>query len=362
MDKELAENTKQIDSSRRLSTLALHVLFVGIIFVLPEALLRVAIPDRTLEITWPMYAKSFITLAVFYLNYFLVIPHTLNGPRGSRWKFLMWNFVIIVAGATLIYIVYRWLYSGPRPRNWQTSALAAFSYIIRDTIVLVLAISLAVALRVSRRWLDLEQRHQHLMAVRRQSELDSLRSQLNPHFLFNTLNTIYALVEISPRQAQEAIHRMSSLLRYVVYDNPRVVPLGHEIDFVTNYVELMRLRLGNRPVELSIVRSEDDGVEIAPLLFITLIENAFKHGNATDPSNPIKISIVSDGHEITCSTENFVAPENKNVNSGGVGLVNLRRRIELLYGRKALLTTELSAEGIYYASLTVDTHTNPLLP
>lgn len=352
MIEDIINSSSRINRRKKTASLALHALFIGIIFVLPEALLRVAIPDRTLDITWPMYAKSFITIAVFYLNYFIIIPSALKNDSRLRWKFFLWNFLTVVIGAVAIWYIYNVIYTGPR-RYAHSSSLASMSYILRDSIILVLAISLAVALRVSQRWLDLEERHQRLISVRRQSELDSLRSQLNPHFLFNTLNTIYALIEINPEHAQKAIHDLSALLRYVVYDNPRVVPLDREIEFVKNYVELRRLRMGERPVELVVERRNDSHSEIAPLLFVTLVENAFKHGNTTDTTLPISIRITSDGEDISCSTKNFTDNHLSEDSNKGVGLNNLKRRIELLYGDGASLETSLNADGTYSATLRI---------
>lgn len=325
-------DTAKIDDRRRITTLVLHALFIGIIFVLPEALLRVAIPDRTLDITWPMYAKSGITIAVFYINYFLIIPRTLFGKRTRRIQFIIWNIALVAAASFAVWAIYRLLYHGPHRFALQQSSLAAISYIIRDAIMLILAVALAFALRVSQRWFDLRQHHRSLLAMRQQVELASLRSQLNPHFLFNILNTIYVLIEVSPADAQRAVHRLSALLRYVIYENPRVVALDREIDFVTNYVELMRLRMPDRPVELDIRRADDLNTRVAPLIFVAQVENAFKHGNTPDQSEPIRITIRSDNNTIECATENSFVESHSGDDSHGIGLANLRRRIELLYG------------------------------
>lgn len=322
---------------RHFPTLAIHILFIGIIFVLPEALLRFAIPSRTLEITWPMYAKSAITIGVFYLNFFLIIPKTLIAKK-RNWSFIFLNILVILVGAFAIWFVYRCLYQGPH-RN-IASPLASMSYILRDSIMLLMAVSLAVAIRLSKRWIELESNNQKMMAARRQSEIESLRSQLNPHFLFNTLNSIYALISVSTEEAQKAVHELSMLLRYVVYENPRFVPLDREVEFVTNYVELMRLRMSDRKVELFVDRHDDGSLMIAPLLFVTLVENAFKHGNTSDTSLPIFISIKSRDNSLICATSNHI---DRDVDTSadplekGVGLSNLRRRIELLYGSNASL-------------------------
>ena len=142
----------RLDDRQKLLTLSLHALFICIIFIIPEALLRAAIPNRTLEITWPMYAKSVITLGVFYLNYFIVIPRTLHRDSNRRWEFLAWNVVIVMAATFLIWLFYNMVYNGPRPyradMSPQQSHLAWASYIIRDAVMLILAIALAVALMI----------------------------------------------------------------------------------------------------------------------------------------------------------------------------------------------------------------------
>ena len=297
-----------------------------------------------------MYAKSGITIAVFYLNYFILIPYTLVRNH-QRWKFLGWNVLVVLGADVMIWFIFRVL---SHPHN-HTASLAWLSYIFRDTIMIILAISLAVALKLSGRWREVEEKHRKLLAVRNQSELDSLRSHLNPHFLFNTLNTIYALIAVSPEKAQNAVHKLSALLRYVVYENPRKVLVDNEVQFVENYVELMRMRMGNRPVELVVDRHGDESTEIAPLIFVTLVENAFKHGNTSNNMHPIKVMIKSDGTSLMCSTENYTDESNMAENgNGGVGLVNLRRRLELLYGSRARLSSSLSANGLYCATLTIE--------
>ncbi len=115
---------------------------------------------------------------------------------------------------------------------------------------------------------------------RTEAELKNLRNQLNPHFLLNTLNNIYALIAFDTDKAQQAVQELSKLLRYVLYDNQQTyVPLGKETDFIRNYIELMRIRLSsNVQMTTQIDILPDSQTLIAPLIFISLIENAFKHG------------------------------------------------------------------------------------
>ena len=342
---------------RRLLSPAVHLLFIGIIFFLPEVLMRIAFSWQG-NMPWTVYAKSGVMVAVFYLNYFLIIPRTI-GKGNHWWRFIAVNILLVILAALVMYQINKlgWHHHGRGRRHlnqdeWH-QLLAAASFILRDATSLVLIVSLAALLRLSDKWIDIERRQRALHASQRESELENLRSQLNPHFLFNTLNSIYALIAVSPDEAQKAVHELSGLLRYVVYENPDKVPVGREIDFVKNYVELMRLRMGSRPVVLKVDQQADPAV--APLLFVTLVENAFKHGNTACPSDPIEISIVADGSHVVCSTVNhFDASTCKDRGVGGVGLNNLRRRLELLYGKDAELSMSCDdTSGICRVNLSI---------
>ena len=179
--------------------------------------------------------------------------------------------------------------------------------------------------------------------ARSEAELQNLKSQLNPHFLFNTLNNIYSLIAIDPDRAQFAVHDLSRLLRHVLYeDNQKFVSLDHELNFMKSYIELMSLRLSGN-VELKVDLPDDGkGVLVAPLLFITLIENAFKHG--VSPTEPSFIHIRFSWLEnsgICCYIENSYFPKKEIDRSGsGIGLENLKKRLDLLYPGKYDLRTE----------------------
>ncbi len=317
-----------IFSRRRAVGMLTHIIFIVIICILPEMLMRMSFPHRYGGMPWWWYVKSAIMVGVFYINYFLIFDNTLMRRR-RWWTFFVWNILLILAASLLMHYMWQLGVGSHRaPRHgatlsqWQ-QLLATSSFIMRDSVMLILIVSLSVAVKMSTRWLDLEHRQQQLIASQRESELENLRSQLNPHFLFNTLNSIYALIEISPREAQQAIHELSKMLRYVVYDNPEKVELTREIDFIENYIALMRLRMGNRPIEVEISNTAPATATIAPLLSVALIENAFKHGNTSEPTNPIKISIAADDQKIDFRTENSVDASLHLDGNSGVGLSNL---------------------------------------
>ncbi|MCM1066028.1 MAG: sensor histidine kinase [Muribaculaceae bacterium] len=348
--------------SRHIFTAVSHLLFIIIIFILPELVMAFAMPHRHFAFYPGFYLKTLIFIAAFYINYFLIIDSTIgrSGARHGIVRFMLWNLLILAAGMTLDYFISRYGFPPKRGSGHEELTLLAkifkrAPFLIRDAVMLILTIGLAVALRLSAKWKDIDRSRQEMLASQRATELDSLKSQLNPHFLFNSLNTIYALVDISPDDAKSAVHRLSGLLRYMLYEDMRNVRLRREADFIENYVALMRLRLSNRPVTVDIDLNGHDDVEVPPLLFIPLIENAFKYGNTAPGTEPIAISLKADKGEITCCTSNSYAEADRDTGerrSSGIGLANLRRRLQLIYGSASLLRTE-ARDGIYRASLTI---------
>ena len=183
--------------------------------------------------------------------------------------------------------------------------------------------------------------------------MQNLKSQLNPHFLFNTLNNIYSLIAIDAERAQYAVHDLSRLLRHVLYENKQLfVPLEGEVAFMRSYIELMSLRLPGK-VDLQVDLPEAGSqVMVAPLLFISLIENAFKHGVSPTEHSFIHISlqvIPSPKETVVCRIENSNYPKHDNDRSGsGIGLPNLRKRLDLLYAGKYEFRT--GVEGDRYVA------------
>ncbi|WP_276479801.1 sensor histidine kinase [Paraflavitalea pollutisoli] len=177
--------------------------------------------------------------------------------------------------------------------------------------------------------------HQHqlhqknLMLINKQTELSFLRSQVNPHFLFNSLNNIYSLVYHKSDQSLTAIAKLSDLLRYMLYDSNELVPLQKELDYIHKYMELQQLRFDyTLPATLEL--SGNPGkASIPPLLLIPFVENAFKHGDVRKGST-IRMRLHVDDQVIRFGISNHIGVQQKDA-GGGIGLENVRRRLELLY-------------------------------
>jgi LytS/YehU family sensor histidine kinase len=187
-----------------------------------------------------------------------------------------------------------------------------------------------------------------------ENELTMLKSQLNPHFLFNTLNNISSLVKIDGDAAQESIGQLSDLLRYTLYfsDKPEM-PLDGEIEFMNNYIDLMRLRC-NELTDIKVdMQNADPGIEIAPMLFISLIENAFKHGVNSRKKSFVDLALRVEQGTITFTVKNslFPKPDTDRIGSG-IGISNTKHRLDLVYpGRYEYIHEERG--DIYFAQIII---------
>ena len=346
---------------RNPATVLAHTLFIVILFVLPELMVGIAFPHRSALTFYPgFYLKAFFFLAVFYTNYFWLVDRSLGRTKPRILKFVAINFVLVLLALSLYHLLGALFVEMPRhPRwdrldQWQHLARRA-SWMTRDAVMMILVIGLAAAMRLSTRLADVQLQKQKLISAQNAIELDSLRRQLNPHFLFNTLNTIYALIDIDSDTAKEAVHKLSGMLRQMLYENEPAVALSREAELLTNYTELMRLRMGSGEKNLEVVIDIDSGkdAEVPSLLFIPLIENAFKYGLQARPQHPIRIRLAVESGRIVCTTSNgFDSGKRHGDGGGGIGLANMRRRLSLIYGNTASLGTRV-ADGVFEARLSI---------
>ena len=215
-------------------------------------------------------------------------------------------------------------------------------FIMGKILPLMLMIGMAIAIKAIYRLNKAEREVKELERSRTEAELKNLRNQLNPHFLFNTLNNIYALIDISPDKARLSILQLSDMMRHVLYnDKSRYIQLSKELRFIEDYVSLMKLRM-NDNLEITVDLPKDsEGVMVAPLMFISLVENAFKHGVSTTKPSFLTIDIKLNEQGIICKVENSYFPKGKEDNSGsGIGISNLRKRLDLIYGSDYVYNTE----------------------
>ena len=280
-------------------------------------------------------ARMILPLFILYgLNYYYLVPKFLYGGK-AKWFFII-NIVLIL-GWNLFHYIPRGPIEFPeevvqqfgRRNMWAFLVGAIIGSLFLQVLMILLAVGIRHIMRANETQMQLEEERRKTA----EAELTWLKHQLNPHFLFNTLNNISSLTQINPDKAQESIGQLSDLLRYALYDSEsEKVQLSSEIEFMDNYIDLMALRCN----ELTTVEKEMEApsrpVEVAPLLFISLVENAFKHGiNARYPSF-VRVSMKMEGDDLVfvCDNSRFEKQGTDRIGSG-IGLENMKRRLELLY-------------------------------
>ena len=284
-------------------------------------------------------------LAVYFVNFYIFGPYLFF--KRKYWLFAVCNLLLIM-GVNYGFFYGYFMMKEHVPHMNGNALLgffsAAFMFFLLNFVMVAVAIGLRHFIRV-------RQIRQQLMEEKQknaEAELAWLKNQINPHFLFNTLNNISSLTQIDADAAQDAIAQLSDLLRYAMYEtNKPLVAIGGEVDFMRNYIELMRLRCNDRTQVDYRFDTGDGHALVAPLLFISLIENAFKHGTSTNRPSSISVRMELADNVLTFTCDNTNFPKSDADRSGsGIGLENTRRRLELMYPDR--YTWEQTVEGDIY--------------
>lgn len=204
--------------------------------------------------------------------------------------------------------------------------------------IFLMIIALSTAMKIMEQWRMTEKRAIQAESDKASAELSFLKAQINPHFLFNTLNNIYTLTLMKDDYAPDSILKLSNIMRYVTDDaTADFVPLQQEIDCINDYIELQRLRIGEKTrVDVEISGDIDDK-KIPPLILMTFIENVFKYGVSKHYQSNIAIKLTADNTGITFFCQNSIFPEKNEKRRAGIGLKNTRQRLEYLYPNKHIL-------------------------
>ncbi len=345
----------EIQSGDRRLPVFIHIIAWGMLLFLPF-LFSSGQENRIDFYRFAVYAMvPVVLMAVFYLNYFILTEHLLFKRRTVL--FILTNGLVMVGS---VWFLFYWHQatggsSGPVTENGiPIPPPPRRFFLLRNFFFSVLTAGLAVTVKITQLWFRIEKEKREIEVARAEAELRNLKNQLNPHFLFNTLNNIYSLVAIDPDKAQHAIERLSRLLRHVLYDETQErVPLAKELEFTRNYTELMSLRLSPKTVVEVDIDADHAGLMIAPLLFITLVENAFKHGASDRHEGFIRIRIsIPRPRTVECRVENSVGKNPVESNRTGIGIENLKKRLRLIYPDRHEYSYG-EKEGIYSAVLSI---------
>ncbi len=221
-------------------------------------------------------------------------------------------------------------------------------------LLLLITLALDMGLRIAVTWIITEQKQAAINREQIATQLQNLQSQVSPHFFMNTLNNIHALVDIDSKRAKETIIELSELMDYLLYgsSNQEYISLQREIDFISSYINLMRLRF-SKHVRITFTTGDNlPSVKIPPLLFLNFIENAFKYGVDYEHDSFIKIHLDANMRCVKMTALNSNHSKSHKKARRGSGINNSRQRLDLLYGEGYNLEI-VDKESIYYVTLTI---------
>lgn len=300
-----------------------YILFYLVMTVIPRGEIFVALQEST-----PLFCINFVWAAViFYVSYYCLI-HYFEKSQLVKYLILSIALSIMVSAAFLVFI--ELLFYDIKPFDYHVFLPPMVgSFIIAQCGCLVGGFE---------KWFCNIQIKSEIENNNLKNELELLKSQVNPHFLFNTLNNIDSLISKSPKDASRVLITLSEMLRYMIYETKTdTVPLQKEIDYLTRYIQLQQLRFKNNDyIRFSFPSSDISNIQVAPMLFISFVENAFKHSCYSEPMPVIDTSIRIDGKILKFTCINYFDAESLSAsdNQSGVGLENVKRRLILLYPGK----------------------------
>ncbi|MEL6864084.1 MAG: histidine kinase [Bacteroidota bacterium] len=288
---------------------------------------------------------------VVYFNLFYLIPNYLTEK-----KFLMYCLALIatVIIVTPIKVMFFWLWYYYFPETQERLVHNQNWYFISSFIIA----GGSTVFKIISDWARYQRDRKELQTQTMQSELKFLKSQINPHFLFNTLNNLYALTLKKSDKAPEIVIKLSEMMRYMLYEcNEKRVLLSKEVNYIRNYLDLERLRQGKNVEIEFVVTGEVTTQKIAPLMFIPFLENSFKHGlNNLISKGFVHIKLNVERRNVHFYIENSKAerlPLQTHRRSGGIGLVNVRRRLNLIYPNQYILNIT-DKPNTYAIDLSID--------
>lgn len=303
-------------------------------------------PDLPLNILLGTLVFNFFLIAFFYINHYLLFDKFVVTRKYGRY------LAIISAAFVIIFcvsVVYKRMFFSTVPAVIKP---ITFREIVRDLTWYLLLLLISLGLKFLAQWQQAEKRASEIENEHLRTELSFLHAQINPHFLFNSLNTIYSLALKKSDAAPVAIMKLSNLLRYVVDEATMYnVPLEQEVNYLNNYIELQKLRSTSTLNVHFKVEGDISSSTIAPMLLLPFVENAFKYGISNHEASPIDISVIrQNGHiEFGVKNKKFIQTEQ---HSTGIGIANVQRRLELLYHGKHELHIDDNSET-YSINLTL---------
>jgi len=313
------------------------------------------------------YSIKFLFYVIFqalgvYFNLYYLMPKFLE--KGKYVQYIVYLLATIVCTAALIvpgYYTSAFL-SGKSFEDLYQRDPGDYLYFFKINTLpsSVASMTLGMSVKLTRNWIHTKKRQQLLEKEKLETELKFLKSQFNPHFLFNSINSIFVLIHKNPDMASESLAKFSDLLRYQLYEcNEAQIPLSQELTYIENFIELEKLRQEhNIALNIEIEQQHAGNLSIAPFILMPFIENAFKHvSKRKDEPNWISMQLHFDKQEFHFDISNSVSAQynssNEPMHYKGIGLKNVQRRLDLLYPQKHALTIQQTDE-VFKVTLHLD--------
>mgnify|MGYP005813913551 CR=1 FL=1 len=293
---------------------------------------------------------ALVQIPAVYVTLYVLMPKLLFKGRYS--EFFLWLILLIICFATLSWFEYLFF---QHPFFWPDDPFDTpvfnLGKILKAVNTIYPIVAIAVVFKWFKYWYKEQKKNQQLVEDKLEAELKFLKSQIHPHFLFNTLNNLYALTLKQSKDAPEVVLKLSDLLNYMLYEcNADKVPLSKEIALVKDYIELEKIRYGERLNINMTVNNENGDESVAPLMILPFVENAFKHGASEEIEDSwisIDLSLKHKGLtlKVENSKSNNAESEDRFAYKEGIGLKNVKRRLEILYPEKHELNIHESSDS-----------------
>lgn len=348
----------------RIITVILHIVAWTVIFFIPPVFVFSGTGQQALYYQLRTINGPLTLALIFYANYLYLCPRLLEKKNLSPQRFVILNLLIYLLGVGMMDVMHQVVDSCFRPdipppcvkpglTPWQMVILKT-----RDVMLYFFITVLAVLVHTSIKWQEAELAREKAERENADANLRILRLQVSPHFLLNTLNNIYALIDINTEKAKETVQNLSRLLSHILYSEDKLFTSLHtEVDFIKNYIELMKIRYSDK-LEMSVNLDSpvDHKIQFVNLVAITLIENAFKHGVVPNCKCRVDVSLTVDPETgvITFRTLNTNHPKSPSDLSGhGLGLKQVQARLELAYPGCYTWEKGLDENGYYVSTITI---------
>lgn len=356
---------KSISLPDKKIALILHAIALILVIIIPLYLNSV-FGETDSHRLYQFYVHTFSAVIIFYLGYLWLVPKFFLQDKKALYLIILVGIILITYGITN-FINDTLLSDAVRDAKFLENyrkvtgnktmppfkAFGFFNHVVASILISGFAMGLAVMEKLK----ENEKKQKELEKEKLHSELAFLKNQVSPHFFFNTLNNIYSLIGIDGPTAQESVLKLSKLMRYLLYESEHGETLmSHEIDFMTNYIDLMKLRISQK-VELQIdFPTGFTDFSVPPLLFVPFIENAFKHGVSYREHSYITIQMKIEGTRVHFSSENSIGKSSptEDMQHSGIGLDNVKKRLNLLFAGKHDL--KISSDGaVFRIDLSIET-------